>query len=305
MKKNHSYSAEDIDLSEIIKTLWSEKILILSISLIFMVVGYVYGALQPKIYKTETILRDAPSYLFEVYRPYIGLQEGQGIGLQEQRQGTGIAKKFNDEFKLNLLSIDTLAQFVEKNNTINDFKNYLKEKNITSRNYFRERFEHVIIDNKTIYLNKYSLTYSKPLPGESFLEDYIIFAQQQTIAIFKQQLAQIILDQINIHQQQLEIAKIIELEDPIFKSTVKGRGEVNELGTLYYNGTKVLALKMLHLNKLFNETKNLTLNYNPFLERPSFSVLMTKSPTIFAILGLILGLFFSFIIIFAKNYLND
>ena len=29
MKKNRSYSAEDIDLSEIIKTFWSEKILIL------------------------------------------------------------------------------------------------------------------------------------------------------------------------------------------------------------------------------------------------------------------------------------
>jgi LPS O-antigen subunit length determinant protein (WzzB/FepE family) len=297
MKKNRSYSAEDIDLSEIINTFWSEKILILFISLIFMVVGYVYGALQSKIYKTELILRDAPSALFEVYRPYIGLQQ------QQQQQGTDIVKQFNDEFKLNLLSIDTLLQFFEKNNTINDFKNYLKEKNITSSNYFRERFEHVI-DNKTIYLNKYSLTYSKPLPGEFFLEDYIIFVQQQTLDTFKQQLAEIILNQINIHQQQLEIAKIIGLENPIFKSTVKGRGEVNELEALYYNGTKVLAQKILHLNKLFNETKNLTLNYNPFLERASPSVLMTKSPTIFVILGLILGLFFSFIIIFAKKLLK-
>jgi LPS O-antigen subunit length determinant protein (WzzB/FepE family) len=39
---------DEIDLVEIIKTLWNEKILILSISLIFMAIGYVYGAFQAK-----------------------------------------------------------------------------------------------------------------------------------------------------------------------------------------------------------------------------------------------------------------
>jgi LPS O-antigen subunit length determinant protein (WzzB/FepE family) len=61
MKKNNSYLDDEIDLREIIKTLWNEKILILSISLVFMVIGYVYGALQPKIYKTEITIREAPS----------------------------------------------------------------------------------------------------------------------------------------------------------------------------------------------------------------------------------------------------
>ncbi len=48
MKRNSRILQDDeIDLREIIKALWNEKILILSISLIFVVVGYVYGALQP------------------------------------------------------------------------------------------------------------------------------------------------------------------------------------------------------------------------------------------------------------------
>jgi LPS O-antigen subunit length determinant protein (WzzB/FepE family) len=40
MKRNSRILQDDeIDLSEIIKTLWKEKILILSISLVFMVIG--------------------------------------------------------------------------------------------------------------------------------------------------------------------------------------------------------------------------------------------------------------------------
>jgi len=40
MRRNsRNIQDDEIDLSEIIKTLWNEKILILSISLVFMVVG--------------------------------------------------------------------------------------------------------------------------------------------------------------------------------------------------------------------------------------------------------------------------
>ena len=176
MKRNSRISQDDeIDLGEIIKTLWHEKILILSISLIFMVAGYIYGALQPKIYKTEITIREAPAFFFEAYSSFFNTQQQQ----------QGISGQFNEHLKLNLSSLDTLVQFVEETNTINDFKNHLKEKNISARNYFREKFKSV--NNKNIQ-NKYSLTYSEPLPGEAFLNDYIIFVWHQTMTMFKQQL---------------------------------------------------------------------------------------------------------------------
>jgi len=75
MKKNNSYIDDEIDLSEIIKKIWNEKILILSISFIFTVAGFVYGVLQPKIYRTEIIFREPPSYLFEAYRPFFSTQQ--------------------------------------------------------------------------------------------------------------------------------------------------------------------------------------------------------------------------------------
>jgi LPS O-antigen subunit length determinant protein (WzzB/FepE family) len=320
MKKNNSYTNDEIDLSEIIKKLWNEKILILSISLIFMVAGFVYGALQPKIYKTEIILREAPSSLFEAYRPFLNKQppeqpkqqtkpkleqlqlQLQQLQLQLQLQLQDISRSFNNDVKLNLLSVDTLVQFVEKTNTINDFKNYLKEKNISARDYFNEKFQS---DKKNDISNKYFLTYSQPLLGESFLNDYIIFAQQQSLTMFKKQLTQNIINEINIHEQHLEIAKKIGLNNPILQSMTEGRSVVNEPDALFYKGTKVLTQQITYLNKLLNETKNLTLDYNPILEQASSPELITKSPIIYAAIALLLGLFFSLMIVLIRSLLRD
>jgi LPS O-antigen subunit length determinant protein (WzzB/FepE family) len=295
MKRNLSIPQDyEIDLREIIKKIWNEKILILSISLFFIVAGYVYGSLQTKIYKIEITLRDARPNLFETYRFFLP----QLFFTSEQSQPQqGIAKPFNDEFKLNLLSYDNLIQFVEKNNKINDFKNQAQLSII--------KFEPVIDKNNNIQNNKYSLTYSQPLPGKAFLNDYVIFTQQKTIAIFKQELIQNILHEINIHQRHLEIAKLIDFENPIVRSTIESQAPVNNREALFYFGTKALTQKILHLNKLVNDTKNTTFDYNPILDQPRYPLLVTKSPKIFAFLGLALGLFFSCIIIFVKNYLNN
>ena len=301
MKKESRIAQDDeIDLGKIIKTLWNEKILILSISLFFMVAGYVYGAFQPKVYKTEIVLREAPSSSFEAYRLFFATQQQQQI----------VAKQFNDTLKLDLLSIDTLIEFVENNNKINDFKNHLKEKNISVEKYFQtqlgiRKFE-LVIDKKNNTQNKYSLTYSQPLPGEAFLNDYIIFAQQQTMTIFKQQLATNFINEINTHQQHLELAKEIDLDYPILllREADGGRSVVNEPNALFYKGTKVLTKKITYLNKSLNEIKNLKLDYNPILQHASSGSLITKSPKIYAAITLLGGLFFSLIIVLIRSVIQ-
>jgi phosphoglycerate-specific signal transduction histidine kinase len=75
----------------------------------------------------------------------------------------------------------------------------------------------------------------------------------------------------------------------------------NELHDLFYKGSKVLTQEITNLNNLLNETKNLTLEYNNILEQASPASIVTKSPIIFAYLGLLFGLFFSFIIICVKK----
>jgi LPS O-antigen subunit length determinant protein (WzzB/FepE family) len=301
MKRDSGMPEDDeINLSEIITKLWNEKILIISISLIFMIAGYAYSTLQTKIYITEIILREAPSSLFEVYRPLFKQQQQQ----QQQQQQIDTARKFNDEFSLNLSSYDSLFQFVEQNNTIDDFKNHLKEKNISVEKYFQpqlgtRKFKPVI-DKKNNIPNKYSLTYSSPLPGESFLNNYIIFVQQQTIKSFKKQLEKSILNQITIHQQNLEIANKIDLANPILQSM----GAVNEPDALFYKGSKVLTQQITYLNMLLNETKNLTLDYNPILEQASSGSLITMPPKTHVVIFFLLGLFFSVMLVFLRPTLH-
>jgi len=104
-RNNQTLPNDEIDLREIILTLWKEKFLILVTTLIFTVTGYIYGTLQPKVYQTTIVLREAPEAVFDKYRSFISTQ---------QQQQTYITSNFNQEFKLNLLSLDHLKKFVEQ-----------------------------------------------------------------------------------------------------------------------------------------------------------------------------------------------
>lgn len=303
MKKNNFYlSDNEIDLGNLIKSIWRDKIIVLSTCIICGIFGYVYGFSQPKIYKAEIVLRDAPPSIFEVYRNFEIIEKPQPQPQPQFRMN--IAQQFNDEFKVNLLSDDNLAQFVENYNKINDFKNNLKEKNISVRNYFKGKFENAEDKSKQIS-NKYFLTYSESLPAETFLNDYIIFTQEKSLMIFKKVLIQKIHAQIKLYQQNLKIAENIDLKNPILQSMIEGRGLINEPEALFYKGTKVLSQQLIFLNNLLDETQNLKLDYNPILESTSSAPFIKQSPKIFLFIGLALGLFFSFIIILVKKLLKS
>ena len=61
-----------------------------------------------------------------------------------------------------------------------------------------------------------------------------------------------------MYRQNLEIAKEINLENPILKSFSEGHSVVNEPTALFYKGSKVISLQKLHLEKLLKQTENFT-----------------------------------------------
>ena len=70
MKKNNLYITDDeIDLGDLIRTLWREKILILSISIICGLLGYLYSSFEPEEFKIEIKLKNPPFQLFILYNP--------------------------------------------------------------------------------------------------------------------------------------------------------------------------------------------------------------------------------------------
>jgi hypothetical protein len=118
---------------------------------------------------------------------------------------------------------------------------------------------------------------------------------------FKEQLKESIKNEIKIYDQNLEIAKTINLENPILKSFAEGNTVVNEPQALFYKGSKVPSLQKYYLEELLKGTDNNTFNYNPILEQASYPTLVTKSASIFMTITFALGLFFSFIVIFIKK----
>jgi hypothetical protein len=189
--------------------------------------------------------------------------------------------------KLNLLSSDNLIEFVEKNNQINEFKSTLK-KNIDAREYLKIKFN--------LEKNIYTLYFEKILPGEDFLNNYIIFTKQKTEAIFIEQLISTLDSEINYYKQNLKFAEKIYLQDPILKS----QPQTYETKKLFYDGTKILSQRLIYLNELKNDASNLKLNYNPFVEKASAPHLVSKSTLVFVVAGFIVGLFISLIIIFIR-----
>ena len=181
MKKNNSYLADDeIDLGDLVRTLWREKILILSISVICGLLGYLYASFKPEEFKAEITLKNPPFQLFENYN---GLIEINPNNNNNNNNNNNIGGQFISNFKLKLLSLDNLESFVEESRNLDNFKAYLKSKNSTVNKYFKDKLGEVKEKN-IIIPNKYFLVFLKGLDGDIFLNNYVEFTKKKYITEF-------------------------------------------------------------------------------------------------------------------------
>jgi LPS O-antigen subunit length determinant protein (WzzB/FepE family) len=297
MKKNNTYLADDeIDLGNLIKLLWKEKILILSISIICGLAGYLYASFfQPQEFKTEIQLRNPPSQLFEPYSFLI---------YNNNNNNNNIAGQFIFDFKLNFLSLDNVESFLEESRNFDNFKRYLKSKNITAKKYFKDQLSEVKEKN-IIIPNKYFLVFEKKyLDGDIFFNNYVEFTKKKSTTEFKKNLKLTIENRIYSYEQAVEIAKLINLENPILKSLNQAQ-VVNEPEALFYKGSKVLTQNILHLKKLLQKLENDQFNYNLISDKASPPVLTNASVILFFVFGLTLGFLLSLAIIILKNLLKQ
>jgi len=316
MNKNNRYLAEDeIDLREITISLWKKKFFILITTLIFTIAGYIYGTLQPKVYQSTFTIRDAPEILFEKYKSLNVVRESKvQKEYYEKKQeyldmfitsnSNSIASNFNQEFKLNLISIDNLINFVEQNKKLDEFKSYLKKNNIETRAYFQNKYNfEFIYYQKNKKQNQYTFTFSKTSPVKDFIDDYIIYTKQVAENIIREQLIHGLKNQIEIYNQNIEIAKIINLEDPIIKffRESKFNTSLYEHTELFYKGTIILSKEKFYLEQLLKQTENLTLNYNPILDKASIPDPLTKSEPMMMGIAFFIGLIFSISLIFIRS----
>lgn len=287
MKKNMSYSPNnEIDLGVFLRILWKDKFLVLLISIIFVLAGYLYGFLQPQKQKTQIAIKDPPIQLFERYS-IVG-------------SSTNLRMQFTSNFIVNFLSIDNLEMFADKSTEFNNFKASLKTKYTTSHDYLSIQIsdkKNEIRDNEI--LNKFFLIFPKELDGTSFLNNYAEFTKNKTITEFKNLLELSIQSQTIGVEQALEIAKIIKNEDP---SMYLGYPETSSI--LFNRGSKVLFQDLGNLKRLLAVLKDDQFSYNFIINKATNISNVSKPHSQYYIGGLFIGFFLSLVIVFFKSILN-
>jgi LPS O-antigen subunit length determinant protein (WzzB/FepE family) len=301
MKQNNPYITDDeIDLGDLIRILFREKILILSISIICGLLGYLYVSFnKPEEFKTVIKLKNPPSQLFEPYTHVITNNNNNN------NNNNKIAEQFISDFKLNLLSLDNLEIFVEESRDLDTFKKYLKSRNISAKQYFANKLGEAKEKN-IINSNTYFLFFEKKiLDGDIFLNNYSEFIKKKNIIEIKKNLKSIIEIRINNIENALETAKLINLEYPILKSPDRQNQLINEPEALFYKGTKVLSQSIVANKRLLSKLENDQFNYNHLLDKAVISKIDTKPLYFYFLMGLFIGFFLSCIIIFFKLTLRN
>ena len=280
---------KEIDLKEFKVLLIREKLFILIIALSFTIAFYIYSAYQLKFYQTTINISDASFSDFEPYTKYF-----------PEKKNNQYVKVFNNDFKTKLLSFDHLMAFVKQYNKINEFKSYLKKKNINIEDYFRNKPNKVVSIKKNKEKNLYALNFSKPLPGQEFLNDYIIYTKKIAETKITETLLRDTQDLILIYNKHLEIAKKIDLDFP----RPGTKPELNKLDNLFNKGTKVLTHEIQIIEHSIDQLQKLSLKYNPIVDKASKPIQISKSTHFFILFGFANGLFLAVFIIFIKNTLR-
>jgi LPS O-antigen subunit length determinant protein (WzzB/FepE family) len=299
MKKNNTYLADDeINLGDLVKSLWREKILILSISIICGLASYLYSSFQPQEFRAEIKLKIPPTHLFLPYTQFANNSNNNNYNYSNN-----YSVQFMSDFKLHFLSLESLQSFVDESKEFDNFKEYLKSRNISAKNYFANKIGEVK-ENNLIIPNQYFLVFPQELNGDIFLNNYVEFIKNKTIFETKINFKYLIEQKKFLYEDSFEKAKLINLENPIQRS-INEYIIVNKPEDIFYKGTKILALEITALKKLLIKLENEQFNYNIILDKSLSSRINETGKLKYFQLGLMFGLILSFVIIFFKSILKN
>ena len=303
MKKNSNYLSDDeIDFSYLVRVLWKDRILILLISIVLGLSG-VFLSLYKIKNKAEFTIKDPPRQIFDFYNTNTNTNTNiTNTNIVTHNIGKPNNELYTINFNLNLLSLSNLESFVEQSREFDDFKLFLKSRNISVRQYFKieENFGQ-IKEKEKIVLNKYYFTFPKELDGNTFVKNYIEFIKEKTIAEHKKNLKLELDNKLVKFENSLKIAMQIQQGNSSAKSIARGGLELDDSADLYNNSPKVLSEQIVILKLLQARLDKDQLSYNPILD----ITLTEDRPKFFGLVGFFLGLFFSLMTIILRSILKE
>ena len=272
MKKNkQTIQGDEIDLVDLIRQLFQEKVLILFISIIFGLLAFLYAYSKNKNveFKIEGKLLSEPLLK--------------------------INNKLNiPDFDYHFTNFKNINTFLEQKEN-EHFKQVLKLNNLSSFDYFLNQKLKIlpIINKPNLNFQEYrfSFIYPKEIDGVSFIINYLEFTKKNKDFIDKKSLKKFYQEEIDNHLRALDISKKIEM-------SMIYRGD-----DLSFKGSIYLSEQINYLRKISSEIDNnefLRIDY--LINKPV--AIGNKSLSTYFIIGLILGLLLSLLIIFCKKMYN-
>ena len=300
LKKNTYTENDEIDLVEIIKNLWTNKVLIIGLSLLFGVLAYGIGTLIPKKFEASVKLNNISIIEFQKFNNFFNVI---GKTNEEFQSLQSFKRDFYNNFKNEVFSISNFSSFLQTQDDAKSFISLLQNKNSTVSQYllndhFKEKQTNLRIKNQTEVIPELIFIYPKELKGYDLINRYIQYqAKIQVVQLFNEvenklngqlknnniqktlyienrkrdldtKILQLELDlkeYVNVqtrslnnklfeHEQALQTAKSINLEDSIPTSILRGNSGsiLNEPGALFYKGAKVLTSEIQNIKSDLN-----------------------------------------------------
>ena len=322
-KKSKHRSQEDlIDLSKVLKLLFKNKLLIISVTIFFGFIGHIYNkSLTPLYHATIKVksISNATSPIFDYYTfsQIIGLTNLNVISLGNDLPRANSQREFSSELIREILSRTNFEKFVRENKGSESLRNYLDQNKIMFSKYLRNKYlvqKVPYVDNHydNNLISEFEIFFPKGVDGDKLLERYIFFISKKVFLDFVTNIEFQIKQSLYLKSRSLAIAEKINLVD----------GEnLSEMSSDYLKGSKILTEEVNHLEfnlkNLQDSIKNLSdsnnvktvnfktpffnINWNPITENPYAKIVSANEKKVI-FFALLIGFFVSIILIYAKKY---
>jgi LPS O-antigen subunit length determinant protein (WzzB/FepE family) len=301
--KNNIQNSDSVNISELVISIWKNKTLIIFLALLGLIIGFLYASTVNTALEFRSIIKIKPAggSIFSNYEIKLKKIIGDDSVTNTYKYDE---KNYQKEFYSNIISLKNLENFINKNKNIDEFKTFLKEQGLKNMSYFTSRFGQETNDNGRVKLDSFYLIYPKVLNGDLFLRDYINYVINLSISQFQLEKKAHLNTLLEIYEKNLEIAKKLKIVDPL---TIKGMNSniyVPE-HRFYYEGIKVLTLKIGYLKNFINDLDQELISYNPIASDPISVPYNFENPSKYPVIGFFMGIIISLIFISGRDIIKD